>query len=280
MLITWVPSVVLGLTVFVVARFDVMKNTPIMRGFARYDVWWSSIVREIRADERLASIPLAQLVAVLLIALACLLLEKTALIGLSVPLVLVPPFLLYRGRAKHKRRLVSQLPCLLIGLADALTTVPNLGQALASTAEHLESPMREEITQSLSEIRVGRSIDEALENMARRLRVPGIEATVSAALLGRRTGGDLPTILRRIANVLREMERLEGVIKTKTAEGRNQAIVMGIMPIILILALEKIDPDWLAPLWNDPLGALIVGAAAVLEVTAVALIRRITAVKV
>jgi len=275
-----ISSLTIGLAAFFAVGLDLIHSTPVRRGFDAYSLWWRALAGEVRAGDRLAQVPRLQLVAAAASVLPALLFEKPALLGLGLPFILAPPMLLSRSRASRRRELASQLPSFLNGLADALTTVPNLGQALNSTLEYLEPPMRDEIEQALSETRVGRPLDEALENMARRLAVPGMEPAISAVLLGRRTGGDLPAILRRIAKALREIARLEGVIKTKTAEGRNQAVVMGCMPIVLILALQKIDPNWLAPLWNTPAGWVIVGAVAVLQVTAVALIRRITAVKI
>jgi tight adherence protein B len=70
------------------------------------------------------------------------------------------------------------------------------------------------------------------------------------------------------------------VVKTKTAEGRTQAWVMGAVPPGIVLILEKMDPEWLAPMWEDPIGWIILGIAAVFEVVAVALIRRIMAVDI
>jgi tight adherence protein B len=55
---------------------------------------------------------------------------------------------------------------------------------------------------------------------------------------------------------------------------------MGAVPPGLVLMLERINPDWLAPMWNDPIGWLMLGGAAVLEVAAIALIRKIMAVDI
>ena len=108
----------------------------------------------------------------------------------------------------------------------------------------------------------------------------GFEPAVAAAIMGRRTGGDLPTILESTAKTLREIARLEGVVRTKTAEGRNQALVMGLVPPFLVVALHKIDPSWLEPMWHDPIGWALLGAAGVLEIGAVMLIRKIMAVDI
>ncbi len=193
-------------------------------------------------------------------------------------LVILPPWLLVRYQVKHQEALDKGLASFLTTLADSLTTIPNLTEALSTVLDHVGQPFKNEVQAVLREVRIGSSLDDALSSMAGRVRLPGFDAAVGAARLGRRTGGDLPGIFRRIADTVREMARLEGVIQTKTAEGRCQAWVMGSVPPGLMFILEYVDPDWIAPLWTDPIGWALIGLAAILEVSAIALIRKIMAV--
>ncbi len=255
-------------------------HIPLWRSFGRYRNWWTGIVTTARLSPGFTPVPWIQLLALGVTGLLVWLTGELLCLLLIGLVVLLPPWMLHRAHRLFREDLESQLPGFLIALADALTAIPNLGQALRSTAEHAASPMRQEIEAVIAETRLGRSLDQALENLARRLRIPGVESAVSAALLGRRTGGDLCRILRRIATSLREIARLEGVIRVKTSEGRNQALVMGSMPPVLVFLLHQVDPTWLTPLWNDPIGWIIVAGAAVLEVIAILLIRKIVAVEV
>jgi tight adherence protein B len=187
---------------------------------------------------------------------------------------------LIKYRGTRKQAIENELDTFLTALADALVTVPNLTEALNTTAPHLTEPIKTEIEIVLGEVRLGRSIEDSLESLCTRLQISGLDAAIGATLLGRRTGGNMAVTLRRIAGTLREMARLKGVIRSKTAEGRSQAWVMGMVPPVLIATIEKIDPNWLAPLWNDPIGWILLGAAALLEAIAIVLIRRIVAVKI
>ncbi|MCP4679476.1 MAG: hypothetical protein GY854_29095 [Deltaproteobacteria bacterium] len=270
--------VALGITAAVLTIAD--GQSPTARLFARYRSWWEEMVNLSRAEHWLKSIPIWQTgIASALIAIAVGL--RRPLIAVGIPVIMVlPAWLLVRYRERRIQTLENGLAEFLVALADSLTTIPNLTEALQTLVEHIEPPIKEEVVAVLAEVRLGRSFDDALRNMASRVRLPGLDAAVGAALLGKRTGGDLSGILRRIAETLREMARLEGVIRTKTAEGRSQAWVMGSVPPGLMLMLEKIDPDWLAPLWNDPIGWLMLGGVAVLEVSAIALIRKIMAVDI
>ncbi len=270
--------VALGVAATAIAAAD--GQSPIARLFTQYRSWWEEMVRLSRAEHWLKSVPIWQIcIASVLIAAAIGFRRPLIVVGVLVVTV-IPAWLLANYRDRRTKALENGLAGFLVALADSLTTIPNLTEALQTLVEHIEPPIKEEVVAVLAEVRLGRSFDDALKNMASRIRLPGLDAAVGAALLGKRTGGDLPGILRRIAETLREMARLEGVIRTKTAEGRSQAWVMGSVPPGLMLMLEKVDPNWLAPLWNDPIGWLMLGGAAVLEVSAIALIRKIMAVDI
>jgi tight adherence protein B len=244
-----------------------------------YGRWWKAQCAFLRLGEgprRAAWVaPLALCGAAILIAAGRLPFGALALaVALGIPLVL-------RRRAAQRRvALAAQLDGTLTALANALSVAPNLGDALKNVAAFADPPMRDEIRDALAAIDLGSPIDDALLALSARLGVPGFEVAMAAAITGRRTGGNLADILKRTAASLREMSRLEGVIRTKTAEGRNQALVMGLVPPALIAALQKIDPTWLLPMWHDPIGWILLGAAAVLEIAAVALIRKIMAVDI
>ena len=80
--------------------------------------------------------------------------------------------------------------------------------------------------------------------------------------------------------LLREMARLEGVVRTKTAEGKTQAYVLGVIPFVLIGAIHMVDEHWLDPLGSSTLGFAIISVAAVLWITAILLARKILAVDI
>jgi tight adherence protein B len=233
----------------------------------RYWRWWNTARQECGINEHWKHVPWVQLpVTVVALAWATLIARPEPLLVAFFAAV-APLLALHRVRQRRKMRLGEQLHNTLIALANALTTTPNLGEALRSLLQHIDQPMRDELARAITETELGQPLERALTDMAHRLQVPGLETAIAAALIGHRTGGNLPTILRRIAAAIQEMERLHGVIRTKTAEGRNQAWVMGAMPVLLVVALEKIDPEWLA-------------LAALFELSAIALIRKITAVDI
>jgi tight adherence protein B len=214
-------SVLVSAAVIIASLEAAQKQSLPRRVFFKYVAWWKEELALSNAGPRLKAVPIWQLAAITAILALSFIAGQTFGVALALPAALAPPRLLSRYRVKRVNTLQRGLDGFLVALADSLTTVPNLAEALHSLIEHMEPPIKDEVIAVLAEVRLGRSLDEALLNMASRLKLPGMDAAVGAALLGKRTGGDLPTILRRIASTLREMQRLEGIIKTKTAEAKR-----------------------------------------------------------
>jgi tight adherence protein B len=93
-------------------------------------------------------------------------------------------------------------------------------------------------------------------------------------------GGNLPKILETTANSLREMARLEGVVRTKTAEGKMQMWVLAVFPLLLILAVNSINPGYFEPMTSSLAGYLLVGFAVVFWLGALVSARKILAVDI
>lgn len=195
-------------------------------------------------------------------------------------LILAPSMKL---RQEHDLRIVeleSQLDSWLLLLSNALKATPSLGEAVASSAKLVRPPLSLELDLLLKEVALGTPFDKAIENVANRIGSRTFSTAFATILIGRQTGGDLSRILEESAATLREMARLEGVVRTKTAEGRSQAYVLGAIPYFVVAALYFLDPNWLTPLFTTSIGKLVVFGAFVLWVSAIMLAMRILKVDI
>ncbi len=198
-----------------------------------------------------------------------------------VPVVVIAPKLwLIRAKADRQTRIEAQMDTFLLALANALKASPSLGDALGACTLLLRSPIREELELTMKENQLGVPLDQALLNMATRVGSQAFSGSLTTVLIGRQTGGDLPKILETSAGTLREMARLEGVVRSKTAEGKAQAWVLGAVPPILVGLLNWIDPEWLRPLSTSFIGYIIVTVAILFWVAAVFAARKILAVDI
>jgi tight adherence protein B len=181
-------------------------------------------------------------------------------------------------RKKRVAQIESQLDGFLLALANALKSTPSIGAALSSVAGVIQPPMRQEVDLALKEMKVGSSLDQALLHMASRVGSRQLDSALSSILIGRQVGGNLPKVLETTSSTMREMQRLEGVVRTKTAEGKFQLWAIGLLPFVLVFLLNALWPGYFKPLDGTIIGYALIGTAAILWTTAIILARKVLSV--
>jgi tight adherence protein B len=192
----------------------------------------------------------------------------------------LPIIWLERERTKRRKALNEQLDATLQSMANTILVTQNLEDAFATIAQHFDPPISQEADIVVKQVRLGTPMDEALRDFAARCQSRNVDAIVTALTVGRQTGGELPKVLETTATVLRETVRVEGVMESKTSEGKAQVVVMGLMPLVFGGALQVIDPEWMQPLFKDPIGWGIILFACFLEAVGLALVRKLTRIDV
>jgi tight adherence protein B len=222
----------------------------------------------------------AQLGVVLAIPILSFLINDPIWCLLMIPTIVGPYFYLQNQHDERLRKLEELLDSWLLMLANALKASPSLGEAISNSAKLIRPPFSEEIDLVLKEMKLGTPLDQAVLNMSRRVNSRIISSSLATILVGRQPGGDLPNILETSAGTLREMARLEGVVRTKTAEGKMQVVVLAVIPFALLGMIHYMDNNWLRPLVETTLGYIIITVATVLWFVAIVLARRILSVDI
>lgn len=174
-----------------------------------------------------------------------------------------PPFLLWKRHVARVAKLERQLDTWLLMLANALKATSSVGEAIASTVTLVPKPFSEEVDLLVREIRLGAPLDRATRAMARRINSTLISAALATIVVARQTGGDLPRTLERASAALREVARLEGVLRTKTAEGRGQVLVLASVPFVLCVIIGWLDHSWFDPMLNHRVGQAVLAGCVV-----------------
>jgi tight adherence protein B len=107
-----------------------------------------------------------------------------------------------------------------------------------------------------------------------------LDVAFSAVLIGLRVGGNLPVVLERTASTIREMNRLLGVVRTKTGEGRMQLWVLAGFPFFIVFAFNAVQSGYFDPLQDSFVGQLAVGVAATLWISSLLVARKVLSVDV
>ena len=192
---------------------------------------------------------------------------------------LVPTFLKVQ-LIKRKVEFNRQLQDALMSMANTLKTTPTLIEGFRMVSKNMTPPISQEFALLVKEYDLGLTLDEALDNLSKRVKSPNFDMALVSLSIGRTTGGNIPEILEQIAHVLREITRLEGLIDSKTAEGKMQAWVMGLLPVVLAFLTYIIDKNMIMPLFTTTVGYLLIVIILALETTGIILIRKITKIDI
>jgi len=206
-------------------------------------------------------------------------------VSLAVPpaavLGLLLPGLYVRFRIQRRlRHLNGQLSDVLTLMANALKAGHALPQALEVIANESRPPIADEFARCVRELKVGASVENALNNLARRTGSEDLELVVTAVLVQVTVGGNLAGTLERIAHTIRERVRIKGEIATATAQGRMSGWIVTLMPVAVALLLFVISPTYFRPMTQSLLGWIMLGGAALLILTGNFIIRRIVRIDV
>jgi tight adherence protein B len=179
-------------------------------------------------------------------------------------LVLLAPAVLNFMAGRRKRKFEGQLPDTLQLLAGTLRAGYSMMQGVEAVSQEIQEPMGRELRRVVTEARLGRPLEEALDAVAERMGSNDFAWATMAIRIQREVGGNLSELLMTVADTMTHRERLRRDVKTLTAEGRMSAYVLGVLPLGLGLAMYTLNPDYMSLLWEDGIGQALLAGGLVL----------------
>lgn len=220
-------------------------------------------------------------VLILLPVIAWLLSGNLAVVGACVVLAFIAPRYALRYVAERRLRLFEQqLPDALLMVTGALRAGASLPIALDSVANEGKPPISQEFELLLREMRLGVDFAVALERLEKRVQLQDLAMVTAGMALSREVGANLAETLEAISRTIRAKLQMEGKIRSLTAQGKMQGIVMAGLPVFLILILNVMEPEAMAPLFNAWYGWLTMAVIAVAISIGYHFIRKITNIDV
>ena len=191
----------------------------------------------------------------------------------------VPRFILRYLKVRRLNKFSTQLEDALNMISGALKAGFSINQALEEVAEQDIHPLSVEFRLLTQEIRLGVSIEQALDNMSRRLESEDFELVAVAISTARKTGGELTSTLSRVAGLIRERVRISQKVRALTAMGRLQAIMIGLMPYLLLLGMYHVSPTLINSFFSTPAGIIGLILVTIMDVAGFLWIRKITKIE-
>ncbi|MBN2703467.1 MAG: type II secretion system F family protein [Pontiellaceae bacterium] len=183
-------------------------------------------------------------------------------------------------RIRRLERFNHQLVNALNSMSNALKAGFSIQQAFETVVSEGQNPIAQEFGMFLQQLRVGVRFEEALADMDGRIGSEDLTLMTQAIEIARQTGGNLTEVFDRIAETIRERQRIEGKIKALTAQGKIQGRVVGAMPFILAFVLYLMDKEMMLAFFRSTGGIIIVILILVMQFFGALLIRKITNVDV
>ena len=165
---------------------------------------------------------------------------------------LLPLFRLKKQKAKRLDKFEEQLPEALEMLSRALLTGYPFTECMKIIASEMREPISREFSLTYEEINYGRDIEVAFALMIDRVPSVSLIAMSTAIIIQRETGGNLAEVLLKISAVLRGRFKLQRRIKTLAAEGLLSAWVMLLLPFIIFLSCNILNPQYYNVLYESP----------------------------
>jgi tight adherence protein B len=188
----------------------------------------------------------------------------------------VVPILVLRYRAtKRQRAFEAQLPELLSVWASALRAGRSFAQALDTLVEEAAEPAHGEFRRAQHQVRLGVPVEQALDDMSKRLGSESFELVVLTTDVQRRIGGNVAEIFDQVAETVRKRQQFASRVRALTAMGTLSARVLLGMPFALAAILTAINHSYMAPLYTTSAGHILIAIALVMMGVGAIVLRRL-----
>jgi tight adherence protein B len=158
---------------------------------------------------------------------------------------------------RRAAKLHGQLPDVLTILASSLRAGHSFMQALDTVAKEIPEPGKTEFGRVVAEIRLGRSVDDALNGMAERVGSYDFKWAVLAVNIQREVGGNLAEILDTVADTVRERDQIRRQVDVLTTEGRLSMYILAALPICIGIYMVMVNPTYIKLLITTKIGIIM-----------------------
>lgn len=230
----------------------------------------------VSAGQMLAiTVLVAMLLALLawLFALPLVLVMACALAGLALPRIMVQLL-----RTRWRSSIARQLPDALGLWAALLRAGQGTTHALAQVAARQAAPLGAELRMVMAQLRLGVSMESAVAGLCERSSIADLRLLSTLLATHRELGGNLAESLQHLADLLRGRLVMTERVRSLTAQGRLQGVVVGVLPLLVLVALYLMEPEAMQVLHTTWYGLIALATIGVLELAGFVLIRRIVRV--
>jgi len=175
----------------------------------------------------------------------------------------IPHSFVNRAIKKRLAKFTVQFPEAIDLIVRGLRAGLPVTESIYSVAQEMQDPIATEFGTITDEIRLGKTMDEALWSTARRLDTPDFKFFVISLSIQQETGGNLAETLGNLTEILRGRTRLKLKIRAMISEGKASAYIIGALPFLMLGVLSLTNYEYISVLFTDPRGQIALAGAGV-----------------
>lgn len=192
----------------------------------------------------------------------------------------LPAIYLQRQRSRRLTRMEKQLPEALDLVTRALRAGHSFASGVQMIGEEMAEPIASEFRMVADEVNFGVSLQQALTNLSERVPLTDLRYFVVSVLIQRDSGGNLTEVLTNLSRLIRDRLKLLARVRVLSSEGRLSAWILSLMPFALAALVNIFNPEFMAPLWTDPIGQTVLKYMLVVMLIGIVLLRKIVKIRV
>ena len=183
-------------------------------------------------------------------------------------------------RQKRLARFETQLPEALELMVRALRSGHSFASAVQMVGQEMSQPAAAEFSTVHDEVNFGVATEQALTNLTKRIPLTDLRYFVVAVLIQRDSGHNLTEILGNLSHLIRERLKLRAKVKVMSSEGRLSAWILTLLPFGLAALMNAFNPEFMSPLWTDPIGILILKYMLTMMVIGILVMQKIIRIRI
>ncbi|MBU6455424.1 MAG: type II secretion system F family protein [Cyanobacteria bacterium REEB67] len=250
----------------------------------RPKTWLTSLLSQAAMDDDQATFNFIAISALLLLLpfVIAFVFELNLVVAVGVGCLLaLVPFVVVKSKAESRRvKFCEQLPDAIDLMVAVLRSGHSISQAVRAVSQEVPLPCGEEFEAILQRMNLGQPLSESLVLSARRFQSYELDLLRRAVAIQSEVGGSLAELLDKTNSTLRQRLKLVRQLRVITVQSRLSAQIVGFLPVVVGLGLNFISPGYLSILTNDKLGQMMLAAVVVLEIVGIAVMQRMSTMKV
>ena len=163
----------------------------------------------------------------------------------------VPHFVVNRFIKKRSAEFTARFPDAIELMVRGLRSGLPISETVGVVGQEIPGPVGLEFKDVADKMRIGKTMEAALQDTADRLKTPEFQFFVISLAIQRETGGNLAETLSNLADVLRKRAQMKLKIKAMSSESKASAWIVGSLPFIVFGLIWYMNAEYLADFFVD-----------------------------